>query len=61
MDLPVGLGSLVAVQHTPTGLWYPAVIITVGSNYAGSFYHIVFLERPLGVQNSKAYVDGGHI
>eukprot|EP00957_Ditylum_brightwellii_P074568 5666345-Ditylum_brightwellii.AAC.1 len=61
MDLPIGIRCLVAVQHTPTCLWYPAIIITEGSDYAGSFYHIVWLECLIDVQNSEAYVYDGHV
>eukprot|EP00957_Ditylum_brightwellii_P194602 14822962-Ditylum_brightwellii.AAC.1 len=61
MDSPIGLGSLVAVQHVATGLWYPALIIAEGADHDGAFYRIVWLARPDGVQSSEAYVDDDHI
>eukprot|EP00957_Ditylum_brightwellii_P171887 13085646-Ditylum_brightwellii.AAC.1 len=57
MDLPVGLGSLVAVQHKPTGVWYPALIITEGWDSHGLFYCFVWLDVPCGMINTKAIVD----
>eukprot|EP00957_Ditylum_brightwellii_P196559 14976746-Ditylum_brightwellii.AAC.1 len=57
MVYPTGLGSLVAVHHELTGAWYPALIIAEGWGSDGSFYHIVWLDVPCGVTNTKAIVS----
>eukprot|EP00957_Ditylum_brightwellii_P178669 13609051-Ditylum_brightwellii.AAC.1 len=58
MDLPVGLGSLVAVQHEPTGVWYHVLIITERWDSHGLFDHTIWLDVPCGMINTKAIVSG---
>eukprot|EP00957_Ditylum_brightwellii_P066970 5083545-Ditylum_brightwellii.AAC.1 len=58
MEYHLGLESLVAVQHEPTGAWYPAFIIAKGSNSHGTFYGIIWVEILLNEHHVETVIDG---
>eukprot|EP00957_Ditylum_brightwellii_P141255 10762109-Ditylum_brightwellii.AAC.1 len=61
MEYYIGLRSLVAVQHEPTGAWYPTFIIAKGRDSHRTFYCIVWAEMPLNEHCAEAVVIGDYI